>query len=224
MILGYYKSVFKTLGMLMMVFSFSMVIPFIVSALERDVLTASSFTAAFFFTLVVGLVLWLPSKGDSPDIRLHEGFLIVALFWIILALFGSIPFFMLPDNSISLTDAIFESTSGLTTTGSTILTGLDELPRGLLFYRSQLQWLGGLGIIVLAVAIMPLLGVGGMQLYRAESGTGIQDSKFTPRQTETAKSLARIYLILTFLCMLGYLSSGMSFFDAVCLVLAFLPL
>ena len=84
------------------------------------------------------------------------------------------------------------------------------------FYRFSAQWLGGLGIIVLAVAIMPLLGVGGMQLYRAESGTGIQDSKFTPRQTETAKSLARIYLALTFLCMLGYFSAGMSFFDAIC--------
>ncbi|HJM70892.1 MAG TPA: potassium transporter TrkG, partial [Gammaproteobacteria bacterium] len=145
----------------MMVFSFSMVIPFIVSALESDVFTASSFMASFFFTLIVGLAFWLPSRGDSSDIRLHEGFLIVALFWIILALFGSIPFFMLPDSSISLTDAIFESTSGLTTTGATILTGLDGLPKGLLFYRSQLQWLGGLGIIVLAVAVMPLLGVGG---------------------------------------------------------------
>ena len=216
MALGYYKSVFKTLGMLMMVFSFSMVIPFIVSAVETDVLTASSFVASFFFTLIMGLLLWVPSRSDSSDIRLHEGFLIVALFWIILALFGSIPFFMLPDSNISLTDAVFESTSGLTTTGATILTGLDDLPKGLLFYRSQLQWLGGLGIIVLAVAIMPLLGVGGMQLYRAESGTGIQDSKFTPRQTETAKSLARIYLALTFLCMLGYLSAGMSFFDAIC--------
>ena len=211
MALGYYKSVFKTLGMLMMVFSFSMVIPFIVSAVETDVETASSFMASFFFTLIIGLLLWVPSRSDSSDIRLHEGFLIVALFWVILALFGSIPFFMLPDNNISLTDAVFESTSGLTTTGATILTGLDDLPKGLLFYRSQLQWLGGLGIIVLAVAIMPLLGVGGMQLYRAESGTGIQDSKFTPRQTETAKSLARIYLALTFLCMLGYLSAGMSF-------------
>ena len=216
MVLGYYKSVFKTLGMLMMVFSFSMVIPFIVSALESDVFTASSFMASFFFTLIVGLAFWLPARGDSSDIRLHEGFLIVALFWVILALFGSIPFFMLPDNSISLTDAIFESTSGLTTTGATILTGLDDLPKGLLFYRSQLQWLGGLGIIVLAVAVMPLLGVGGMQLYRAESGTGIQDSKFTPRQTETAKSLARIYLALTFLCALGYLVAGMSLFDAIC--------
>ena len=124
MALGYYKSVFKTLGMLMMVFSFSMVIPFIVSAVETDVLTASSFVASFFFTLIMGLLLWVPSRSDSSDIRLHEGFLIVALFWVILALFGSIPFFMLPDSNISLTDAVFESTSGLTTTGATILTGL----------------------------------------------------------------------------------------------------
>ena len=216
MVSGRYKSVFKTLGMLMMVFSFSMVIPFIVSALEGDQYTAARFVACFFYSLIVGLVLWLPTKKDRSEIRLHEGFLIVALFWITLAMFGSIPFMYLSETNLSLTDAIFESTSGLTTTGATILTGLDDLPKGLLFYRSQLQWLGGLGIIVLAVAVMPLLGVGGMQLYRAESGAGIQDSKFTPRQTETAKSLARIYLILTFLCMIGYLSAGMSFFDAVC--------
>ena len=216
MVLGYYRSVFRTLGLLMMVFSLSMVFPFIVSAVEYDVSTASSFMASFFFALIVGLVLWFPVRKDRSDIRLHEGFLIVALFWIILALFGSIPFLMLPDSNLSITDAIFESASGLTTTGATILTGLDQLPKGLLFYRSQLQWLGGLGIIVLAVAIMPLLGVGGMQLYRAESGATIHDSKFTPRQTETAKSLTRIYLSLTFLCMLGYFLAGMSFFDAIC--------
>ena len=215
MALGYYKSVFKTLGLLMMVFSLSMVFPFMVSAFEGDTYTASSFMAAFFFTLIVGIALWLPTRKDQSEIRLHEGFLIVALFWIILGIFGSIPFLMLPETALSFTDAIFESTSGLTTTGATILTGLDQLPKGLLFYRSQLQWLGGLGIIVLAVAIMPLLGVGGMQLYRAESGT-IQDSKFTPRQTETAKFLARIYLVLTFLCMAGYYISGMTFFDAIC--------
>ena len=132
MALGYYKSVFKTLGLLMMVFSLSMVFPFMVSAFEGDTYTASSFMASFFFTLIVGIALWLPTRKDRSEIRLHEGFLIVALFWIILGIFGSIPFLMLPETALSFTDAIFESTSGLTTTGATILTGLDQLPKGLL--------------------------------------------------------------------------------------------
>lgn len=123
---------------------------------------------------------------------------------------------MLPESSLSITDAIFESASGLTTTGATVLSSLDSLPKGLLYYRAQLQWIGGLGIIVLAVAILPLLGVGGMHLYRAESASSVRDSKFTPRQKETARSLVYIYILLTVLCSLGYFVGGMTFFDAVC--------
>ena len=142
--------------------------------------------------------------------------MIVASFWIILALFGAIPFLMLPESTLSITDAIFESTSGLTTTGATIMTNIDSLPKGLLFYRAQLQWLGGLGIIVLAVAILPLLGVGGMHLYKAEAASSVREPKFTPRQKQTARSLAYIYIILTAFCALGYLLGGMNLFDAVC--------
>jgi len=216
MALNNFKSVQKTLGLLLMVFSFSMLIPFIVSAIFSDTYTASSFLASFTFTLFVGLLIWLPSRKTDPEIRLKEGFIIVASFWIILALFGSIPFLMLPESNLSLTDAIFESASGLTTTGATVMTNIDLLPKGLLFYRAQLQWLGGLGIIVLAVAILPLLGVGGMHLYKAEAAASVRESKFTPRQIQTARSLAYIYIVLTVLCALGYLVGGMSLFDAVC--------
>lgn len=199
-----------------MVFSFSMLVPFIVSALFNDTYTASSFLASFTFTLFFGLAVWLPSREVNSEIRLKEGFMIVASFWIILALFGAIPFLMLPESTLSITDAIFESTSGLTTTGATIMTNIDSLPKGLLFYRAQLQWLGGLGIIVLAVAILPLLGVGGMHLYKAEAASSVREPKFTPRQKQTARSLAYIYIILTAFCALGYLLGGMNLFDAVC--------
>jgi trk system potassium uptake protein TrkH len=117
---------------------------------------------------------------------------------------------------MSLTDAVFESMSGLTTTGSTVLTGLDELPRSILYYRQQLQWLGGMGIIVLAVAILPMLGVGGMQLYRAETPGPVKDTKLTPRVTETAKALWYVYLTFTGLCVFGYMLAGMDWFDALC--------
>jgi len=216
MTLNNLKSVQKTLGLLLMVFSFSMIAPFIVAGISDDTYTASSFLASFTFTLIGGLVLWVPSRSVVSEIRLKEGFIIVASFWLILALFGSIPFLMLPESSLSLTDAIFESASGLTTTGASVLTNLDSLPTGLLYYRAQLQWLGGLGIIVLAVAILPLLGVGGMHLYKAESAASVRESKFTPRQKQTARSLAYIYLILTVLCALGYFVGGMGLFDAVC--------
>jgi len=117
---------------------------------------------------------------------------------------------------LSLTDAFFESMSGLTTTGGTILTNLDDLPKSILYYRQQLQWLGGMGIVVLAVAIMPMLGIGGMQLFRAETPGPMKDSKLTPRITESAKALWYIYFGLTVLCMLSYLLAGMTLFDAIC--------
>ena len=207
------KSVQKTLGLLLTVFSSTMLTPIVVALIYQET-TSLIFVASFVITGLFGLALWLPAKKADTEIRLHEGFIIVASFWVVLALFGALPFFLLPELGLSLTNAVFESTSGLTTTGATILTGLDELPRSLLFYRQQLQWLGGLGIVVLAVALLPILGVGGMSLYRVESSSAIRESKFTPRQKETAKALASIYLLLTTLCVVCYKLAGMNFFDA----------
>ncbi len=208
------KSVQKTLGLLLMFFSITMLTPVAVALIYQEQ-NIAPFLYSFFATLFFGGLLWLPSKNASAEIRLREGFMIVVLFWVVLSSFGAVPFLFLPELNISFTNAIFESTSGLTTTGATILSGLDELPRSILFYRQQLQWLGGLGIVVLAVALLPILGIGGMQMYRAES-SAIKETKFTPRQAETAKALGAIYLLLTLLCALCYRLAGMDGFDAVC--------
>ena len=146
------------------------------------------FFYAFAITLITGIVMWLPVKNQKHELRLRDGFLVVVMFWTVLGSFGAIPFLLSTQVEVSVTDAVFESISGLTTTGATVMSGLDSLPKSILYYRQQLQWLGGMGIIVLAVAIMPMLGIGGMQLYRAETPGPIKDSKLTPRITETAKA------------------------------------
>lgn len=204
----------RIVGILLMVFSFTMVPPMIVSIIYIDG-AFEPFFYAFAATLISGMLLWLPVKNQKKEMRLRDGFLIVVMFWLVLSLSGAIPLFLSTQLNISITDAFFESISGLTTTGATVLTGLDSLPKSILWYRQQLQWLGGMGIIVLAVAIMPMLGIGGMQLYKAETPGPIKDSKLTPRITETAKALWYIYLSLTILCALAYWFAGMDVFDAI---------
>ena len=204
----------KTIGLLLMVFSFAQVPPLIIDLIyaEGEYL---SFVYSFALTVLGGLVLWWPFKEVKKDFRLREGVLIVVCFWIVLSLFGTLPFLITDSISdLSFSEAFFESMSGLTTTGATVLNQLDELPKSILFYRQQLQWLGGMGIIVLAVAVLPLLGVGGMELYHAES-SGIAKDRLTPKLRNTAIALWKIYLSLTLLCALGYFLSGMSIFDAV---------
>jgi trk system potassium uptake protein TrkH len=174
-----------------------------------------SFVYSFALTVLGGLILWWPFKEVKKEFRLREGVLIVVCFWIVLSLFGTLPFLITDSiSSLSFSEAFFESMSGLTTTGATVLNQLDELPKSILFYRQQLQWLGGMGIIVLAVAVLPLLGVGGMELYHAES-SGIAKDRLTPKLRNTAIALWKIYLSLTVLCAVGYFLSGMSIFDAV---------
>jgi trk system potassium uptake protein TrkH len=205
----------RILGLLLMIFSVTMLPPVLVSYLFDDG-AASAFLYAFGFTVVAGILIWLPARAQLEELRLRDGFLIVAAFWFGLGSFGALPFLFMESPAISLTDAMFESMSGLTTTGATVLTGLDSMPQSLLYYRQQLQWLGGMGIIVLAVAVLPMLGVGGMQLYRAEIAGPVKDTKLTPRITETAKALWYIYLGLTILCGAGYYLSGMDIFDSIC--------
>ena len=204
----------KTLGLLLMVFSFAQVPPILVDLIysEGEYLT---FVFSFILTVFGGLVLWWPFRAIKKSFRLREGVLIVVSFWIVLSLFGTLPFLITESiSNLSFSNAFFESMSGLTTTGATILSQLDELPKSILFYRQQLQWLGGMGIIVLAVAVLPLLGVGGMELYHAES-SGIAKDRLTPKLRNTAIALWKIYLSLTVLCALAYFFSGMSIFDAV---------
>ena len=204
----------RIIGSLLMIFSVTQLPPVIVSLIYNDG-EIKVFLMTFMVTLFTGLVLWLPVLKSRTELRLRDGFIVVVAFWTVLGLFGSLPLILSDQITISVTDSIFESISGLTTTGATILANIEALPKSILYYRQQLQWLGGMGIVVLAVAIMPMLGIGGMQLYRAETPGPMKDSKLTPRLTETAKALWYIYLTLTILCGLGYWGAGMSVFDAI---------
>ena len=193
----------KIVGLLLALFSVTMLPPVAVSYLYEDQ-AATPFVIAFLLILGAGLALWVPVRRVRRELRLRDGFLVVVMFWVALGASGSVPLLIADHPHLSLADAVFESVSGLTTTGATVIVGIDELPRSILFYRQQLQWLGGMGIIVLAVAILPMLGVGGMQLYRAETPGPIKDTKLTPRITETAKALWYIYLALTLACAVAY--------------------
>ena len=205
----------RILGLLLMMFSFTMLPPVVVSLIYDDH-SWLPFVEGFGLTLVAGFICWLPVHRSKKDLRLRDGFLVVASFWTVLGTFGAAPLYFADPLSLTFTDAVFESMSGLTTTGATVLTGLDSLPASILYYRQQLQWLGGMGIIVLAVAVLPMLGVGGMQLYRAEAPGPVKDTKLTPRITETAKALWYVYLAFTIACALGYRIAGMGWFDALC--------
>jgi trk system potassium uptake protein TrkH len=176
---------------------------------------AYSFLTTFFLTLLSGFILWAPVMKNRRELKTRDGFLVVTLFWTVLGTFGSFPFIFTSSLQMSVTDSFFESISGLTTTGATVLSGLDDLPKSILYYRQQLQWLGGMGIIAIAVAILPMLGIGGMQLYRAESPGPVKDNKLLPRVTETAKALLFIYISLTMLCAIAYFLAGMTIFDAI---------
>ena len=210
-----YKNIIRILGLLVALLSVTMLPPALVSLIYRDG-GGVPFLLGFIWCLVTGFVAWYPNRYQKTDLRAREGFLIVVLFWLVLASFSAIPLILLEQPSLSITDAFFESFSGLTTTGATILNHIEGLPHAVLWYRQQLQWLGGMGIIVLAVAVLPMLGIGGMQLYRAETPGPVKDSKMTPRIADTAKHLWYIYLSLTIACAVAYWLAGMSGFDAIC--------
>lgn len=210
-----YQAIIRILGLLVALFSVTMILPAFVSMIYQDG-SGLPFVLAFLTCIITGIAFWYPNRKFKRDLRAKEGFLIVALFWLVLASFGAIPFIFLEQPNMSITDAFFESFSGLTTTGATVIEGIEFLPKSMQFYRQQLQWLGGMGIIVLAVAILPLLGVGGMQLYRAETPGPVKDSKMTPRIAETAKQLWFIYLGLTIACAAAYWAGGMNLFNAIC--------
>lgn len=209
-----YSQIQRILGILLMLFSFTM-LPAAAVGMHYGEQARNPFLISFIFTLLVGCLVWLPVRAKRDELRTRDGYLITVLFWLVLGLFGAIPLYLLDMPQLSVADAVFESFSGLTTTGATVITGLDTLPRAVLFYRQQLQWFGGMGIIVLAVAILPLLGVGGMALYRAEMPGPLKENKLTPRIAETAKVLWFIYTGLTLVCATAYWLAGMSPFDAI---------
>lgn len=204
----------RILGILLALFSLTMVPPLLIAVWTGDG-TQHAFIAALLSILAGGVLLWFPARNIRKELRIRDGFVVVVLFWAGLGITGSVPLILSENPVMSNTDAVFESMSALTTTGATVLTGIDSLPKSILFYRQELQWLGGMGIIVLAVAVLPMLGIGGMQLYRAETPGPVKDNKLTPRITETAKALWYIYLTLTVACAIAYWMAGMDVFDAV---------
>ena len=204
----------RIMGQFLMLFSITLLPPAMIDLLYQEH-SAHAFFYSYLFLLSIGFLLFLPVKNQHSDLRLRDGFVVVVLFWLVLGIAGALPLYLYEELDITVVDALFESISGLTTTGATVLTGLDYLPHSILFYRQELQWLGGMGIIVLAVAIMPMLGIGGMQLYKAEAPGPVKDNKLTPRIAETAKALWYIYLGLTIACALAYWVAGMNLFDAV---------
>lgn len=210
----YFSGVQRVLGILLMIFSSSMLVPLVLGLFYGDG-ESDAFVIGFLITLATGAVVWLPVRHVRRELKIRDGFLVVVLFWVVLSLFGAVPLYLAERPDVSVTDAVFEAVSGLTTTGATVLVGLDTLPHSILFWRQLLHWMGGMGIIVLAVAVLPMLGVGGMQLYRAETPGPIKDSKLTPRIRETAKALWYLYLSLTVVCAAVFWIAGMELFDAI---------
>lgn len=208
------KAILKILGLLLALFSLSMLPPVFVGIIYSQHVILP-FLLSFLITLLVGFSFWFVFREEKGDLKVRDGFLIVTLFWVTLSFFGALPFIFAHNILLNFTDSYFESVSALTTTGASIIQNLDVLPNSILFYRQELQFLGGMGIVVLALAVLPMLGIGGMSLYKAEVPGPMKDDKLKPRLTETAKALWYIYVGLTVLCALAYWGSGMDFFNAI---------
>lgn len=210
--------VVRILGGVTMIFSGSLLVPLSVSWLGQEPAAAREGHAlGLALTLLGGFLMWLIGRRPGRELVPRDGILLVVAVWTILPLFACFPllyYFHAVGAPISFTDAYFEAMSGLTTTGSTVLVGLHGLPPSINLWRCFLQWMGGMGILVLAVAILPLIGVGGSQLFRAESAGPIKDAKLTPRITETAKGLWTVYAGLSLLCVMAYKIGGMDWMDA----------
>ncbi|MCX7057528.1 MAG: potassium transporter [Proteobacteria bacterium] len=203
----------RILGLVVTMYSLTMLPPIGVSLYYGDPLWLP-FLQSFAILVVAGLALWLPVRNVERDLRLRDGFVVVALFWVLLSLAGALPLLLGDRPQLGFTDAVFESVAGITTTSASVITGLDSLPRSLLWYRQQEQWLGGIGVIVLAVALFPVLGIGGMQLYKGDTPGPVKDEKLTPRIAQTARALSGVYALLTIACTTAYVLAGMDLFDA----------
>ncbi len=206
-----FKALLKLFSILVMFFSISFIVPIITSFIYKDG-ALSIFVITFLVVFMVGFLGWLISKNNTEEMTHKDGFLVITLFWIVLSSAGSIPFIL---SGMTFIDSFFESMSGITTTGATVIPNLSVLPESLLLYRQLLQWMGGMGLIVLAIAVMPLLGIGGGQLYKTEIPGAMNDQKLTPRIKETAQALWLIYLLLTIFCSVFYFFAGMNAFDAI---------
>ncbi len=207
-------SVIHVLGLMLVLFSATYILPIITSIIYADG-TLFSFALAMLMTFLAGALMWILTLRFKAELSVRHGYLMVVMMWTAMPLFATLPLLLAIPN-LSFTDAYFETMSGLTTSGGTVLTGLDSLPPAINLWRHELQWLGGMGIIVLVVAILPLLGVGGRQLYKAETPGPMKDATLTPRITETARNLWLVYLGITIACAVALKIAGMTWFDAVC--------
>ena len=206
-----YKSILNLLGILLGIFSLSFIPPLILTYMYSES-GGEVFLYSFLFFSIFGCAIWAATSQKNLTLNISDGFVITTLFWVVLACAGSVPFYFF---GLSVSDAIFESASGITTTGATTIVGLDNLPKSILLYRQLLQWIGGMGLIVLAVAVMPALGIGGGQLYKMELPGSHGNQKLTPKITDSAKALWKIYVGLTVACATLYLLSGMNVFDSI---------
>ena len=204
-----YKTVFFTLGILQIILGISMIFPIIIQIIFDEL--DSSFIGASLITIIFGILFFLSNLDHDKKLSLQNAFLLTALSWLSIAVFSSLPF-IFSNLNLSITDSFFESMSGITTTGSTIITDLNSSPKAILLWRALLQWLGGIGIIVMAITLMPIMNVGGMQLFKVSSSDASE--KILPKTKEITLRLILIYLILTFLCSFFYNICGMKFFDS----------
>ena len=205
------KSILNLFSVLILFFSFSFVFPILISIIFNDG-AFYIFLKTFISISLVGVVGLMLTRNINNELSQKDGFVIIVMFWVVLCFAGSIPFYL---SGMSIIDSFFESMSGITTTGATVISNIDALPESILFYRQMLQWMGGMGLIVLAIAVMPLLGIGGGQIYKTEIPGAMGEQRLTPRIKETAQALWSIYLGLTIVCALLYYLGGMSLFDAV---------
>ena len=204
-----YKTVFFTLGILQMILGIFMLIPIIVQFFYQEI--DSSFFGASIVTIIFGTLFFLSNLDHEKKLNLQQAFLLTALFWLSIAIFGSLPF-VFSNIEFTFTNAFFESMSGITTTGSTIISDLNSIPKGILLWRAILQWLGGIGIIVMAITLMPIMNVGGMQLFKISNNDSTE--KILPKSKEVALRLIFIYTVLTAMCAISYNLLGMNFFDS----------
>ena len=204
-----YKTVFFTLGVLQIILGIFMIIPVLIQVIYSEI--DSSFIGGSIISIIFGILFFLSNLNHDKKLNLHQAFLLTALSWLTIAVFGSLPFIFSTLN-LTITDAFFESMSGITTTGSTIIANLEQAPKAILLWRAMLQWLGGIGIIVMAITLMPIMNVGGMQLFKISSNDSSE--KILPKSKEIALRLIYVYLGLTTLCLITYKIFGMNFFDS----------
>ena len=204
-----YKTVFYTLGTLQIILGVFMLIPVIIQLMYNEL--DSGFVSASIITIIFGVLFFLSNLDHDKNIDLPQAFILTALSWLSIAIFGSLPF-IFSELNLNFTDAFFESMSGITTTGSTIITDLNNAPKGILLWRAILQWLGGIGIILMAITLMPIMNIGGMQLFKISSNDSAE--KILPKSKEVSLRLIVIYSLLTLACAIFYKLFGMSYFDS----------